>query len=400
MAAVCYLSSSLALMRLSAAMEAEGRGHKEMGEEENRGGSVTPRSNRGGRASEQRQFPEEIPAAGKHDPSTPQPSTPALPQVPRPCPGDCLSLSPRIRSGTDANTQLCASAPRLISNRRSSDNPLAPTTKDSCRGGEEEEEEEGEPPLILPERGPGPWGQLARSQGGKIPTIACLPPGQRARPRGAADPARQDHPPTPPTLPLQGQGHSLTPGLPISSPSPSFPLAPPPLSPDPRRAEPNCVESGDRCGDSEGIAELKIHHTSVAEAGAAAPSLPPLTGCRPDAMPTCGWGSLRICLRLKREKRFLSGGRARLARPCLESGDVKVEGLLAWLDTLCFPLGAGELSMQPSAPALFVPLLMALWREGDLSGSRKASGARPSKSHTAARALWGGPCGSQGDPTS
>lgn len=27
-------------------------------------------------------------------------------------------------------------------------------------------------------------------------------------------------------------------------------------------------------------------------------------------------------------------------------------------------LGAGELSMQPSAPALFVPLLMALWREG------------------------------------
>lgn len=56
--------------------------------------------------------------------------------------------------------------------------------------------------------------------------------------------------------------------------------------------------------------------------------------------------------------------------------------------------------MQPSAPALFVPLLMALWHEGDLSGSRKASGARPSKSHTAARALCGASKAPRVTPTS
>lgn len=39
---------------------------------------------------------------------------------------------------------------------------------------------------------------------------------------------------------------------------------------------------------------------------------------------------------------------------------------LGWTQSVP-PLGAGELSMQPSAPALFVPLLMALWREGDPS---------------------------------
>lgn len=79
---------------------------------------------------------------------------------------------------------------------------------------------------------------------------------------------------------------------------------------------------------------------------------------------------------------------------------MNVEGLLARLDTVCFPLGAGEPSMQPSAPALFVPLLMALWHEGDLSGSRKASGARPSKSHTAARALCGASKAPRVTPTS
>lgn len=60
------------------------------------------------------QFPEEIPAAGKHDPSTLRPSTPGSL-----CPGACLGLNPRISSDTSLNTHLQASplhaAPRLCS---------------------------------------------------------------------------------------------------------------------------------------------------------------------------------------------------------------------------------------------------------------------------------------------
>lgn len=50
------------------------------------------------------QFPEEIPAAGKHDPSTLRPST--LGSL---CPGACLGLNPRISSDTSLNAHLQAS---------------------------------------------------------------------------------------------------------------------------------------------------------------------------------------------------------------------------------------------------------------------------------------------------
>lgn len=56
------------------------------------------------------QFLEEIPAAGKHDPSTPRPS--ALSSL---CPGACLGLNPRISSTTaltlTSKTHLCTRPP-------------------------------------------------------------------------------------------------------------------------------------------------------------------------------------------------------------------------------------------------------------------------------------------------
>lgn len=53
---------------------------------------------------------------------------------------------------------------------------------------------------------------------------------------------------------------------------------------------------------------------------------------------------------------------------CLVSGDLTIwrASWLGWKQSVPL-LGAGELSMQPPAPALFVPLLMALWRGGDPS---------------------------------
>lgn len=50
------------------------------------------------------------------------------------------------------------------------------------------------------------------------------------------------------------------------------------------------------------------------------------------------------------------------------SGNVDVEGLLAWPGRSLFPRWVQVSSQwRPSAPALFVPLLLALWREGDPS---------------------------------
>lgn len=79
----------------------------------------------------------------------------------------------------------------------------------------------GEALLILPERGLSPKGQLTPLEGGKIPTILCLAPGQR--PQGAGPwwpPLPLQHHPTSSPLPPQGQGYSLTPGAPTSPPLP------------------------------------------------------------------------------------------------------------------------------------------------------------------------------------
>lgn len=53
-----------------------------------------------------------------------------------------------------------------------------------------------------------------------------------------------------------------------------------------RGAELPPASVGDRCGDSGELAELKIHLTSVASAGAPAHGLPPLTACLPTHPPT------------------------------------------------------------------------------------------------------------------
>lgn len=75
------------------------------------------------------QFLEEIPVAGKHDPSTPWPS--ALSSL---CPGACLGLNPRISSTASTNPHLQNSplhtTPRLQPGFPTTPQPPEPTTFD------------------------------------------------------------------------------------------------------------------------------------------------------------------------------------------------------------------------------------------------------------------------------